>query len=251
VFTRLLVALDGSPQADEAFEQAVWLGKRFGATIVVAHVREGRPSDADSSGLLERAAERVLAAALKCDIEQRQGDPGLLLAELARGSDAALVGRRGRASSGAGAGTLGATVTTLLKMAERPVIVCGGYPSPMRTCALAFDGGDTSRRALELAARYAAITDSTVHLIHASADRTAGLGIVGAAEATLSLQGVGFVTHIEPGTPGAAVAAVVKRTGCDALFAGAHVTRGRGSAVTVSHAEEILRHTDIPVVIQP
>jgi nucleotide-binding universal stress UspA family protein len=75
--------------------------------------------------------------------------------------------------------------------------------------------------------------------------------VVGEAEAMLSLQGIAFVTHIEHGTPGAAVARVVERTGCDALFAGAHVGSGRRSDVTVSHAEEILRHTDIPVVIQP
>jgi nucleotide-binding universal stress UspA family protein len=44
---------------------------------------------------------------------------------------------------------------------------------------------------------------------------------------------------------------VIQRTECDALFAGAHVGSGRRSDVTVSHAEEILLHTDIPVVIQP
>ena len=65
--------------------------------------------------------------------------------------------------------------------------------------------------------------------------------------------GVPFVTHVEPGKPGEVVAAVVKRIRCDALFAGAHMSHrdGRPSAVVVSHAEEILRHTDIPVVIQP
>ncbi|MBI1967429.1 MAG: universal stress protein [Gemmatimonadetes bacterium] len=248
MFTRLLVAIDGSPQADEAFEQTVILGRRFGATIVVATVREGRPSDSDIGAMLERAGERVRAAGLKAELVQREGDPGPVLAELAKGSDVALVGRRGRSSASADA--LGTTVTALLKMVERPVIVCGGYPSPMRTCALAFDGGDTSRRALELAARYAGITDSAVHIIHATDDRAAGLRVVGAAEATLSLQGVAFVTHIDPGKPGDVVAAAVKRTGCDALFAGAHVSRGRLSAISVSHAEEILRHTDIPVVIQ-
>lgn len=251
MFTRLLVALDGSPQADEAFEQAVILGRQFGATIVVAHVREGRSSEGDEQGMLGRALERVHAAGLKGETAERQGDAGTLLGELARSADASLVGRRGRSS---GADTLGETVTTLLRTAERPVIVCGGHPSAMRACALAFDGGETSRRALELAALYAGVVHGTIHLIHANDDPAAGGLIVGAAEATLSLQGVPFVTHIEAGTPGEVVAAVVKRRNCDALFAGAHVSRGIGgrtSGVTVSHAEEILRHTDIPVVIQP
>jgi nucleotide-binding universal stress UspA family protein len=58
---------------------------------------------------------------------------------------------------------------------------------------------------------------------------------------------------VEPGRPGEVIAAVIARIGCDALFAGAHLeTAGRGApAVRVSHAEEILRHAVIPVVIQP
>ncbi|MGH9259036.1 MAG: universal stress protein, partial [Acidimicrobiales bacterium] len=93
-----------------------------------------------------------------------------------------------------------------------------------------------------------------VHIIHANPERDAGLRVVGVAEATLSLQGVAFVTHVEDGVPGTVVATVVKRTRCDSLFAGAHVRRqgaGRPSPVVVSHAEQILLHTDIPVCILP
>jgi len=150
-------------------------------------------------------------------------------------------------------GALGPTVISLIRIAERCVIVCGGLPSPMQSIAVAFDGGDTSRRALERAVQFATVAGSTVHLIHASDDREAGLQVVGVAEATLSMQRVAFVTHVESGKPGEVVARVIKRIRCDALFAGAHMSHseGRPSAVVVSHAEEILRHTDIPVVIQP
>ena len=101
--------------------------------------------------------------------------------------------------------------------------------------------------------QFASVAESTVHIVHANDDREAGLKVVGVAEATLSMQRVPFVTHVEAGKPGEVVARVVKRTKCDALFAGAHMSHeeGRPSAVVVSHAEEILRHTDIPVVIQP
>jgi len=76
---------------------------------------------------------------------------------------------------------------------------------------------------------------------------------VGVAEAALSMQRVPFVTHVEPGKPGEVVARVIKQTRCDSLFAGAHMSQvaGRPSAVVISHAEEILQHTDLPVVIQP
>ena len=251
MFTRLLVGLDGSPQADAAFEQAVLLGRRFGATIVVAHVREGgKPLSPDGPAMLERARERVVAAALRVEIAQREGPADAMLAELAKGTDAALVGRRGETTRGEGE-ALGSTVASLIRLAERCVIVCGGTPSPMRSCAVAFDGGVTSTRALELAVRFASIVESTVHVIHANNDRVAGLRVVGQAEAALSFQRVAFVTHVEAGKPGEVVARVIKRTRCDALFAGAHVPRAGRPSVVVSHAEEILRHTDLPVVIQP
>ncbi len=249
MFTRLLVGLDGSPSADEALEQAVHLGLRFKAKVVVAHVREThglgrRPSD--SGALLQRAQERVEDAGLDVVTILQHGDPETELATLARDVDTVLVGRRGRSSP---ADVLGKTVSSLIRIAERSVIVCASKPSPMNTCAVAYDGRETAQRALALVARFASVTHSTVHVIHATIDPTIGTMVIGEAEALLSLQGVAFVTHIERGTPGEAVARVIERTKCDALFAGAHV--GKRNAVTVSHAEEILLHTDIPVVIQP
>ena len=249
MFTRLLIGLDGSPSADAALEQAIVLARQFKATLVVGHVVERARALPEGTALLERAAARVRGAGVDAEVALREGDPDTELAALAKETDAVLVGRRGHTTQGA---ELGATVAALIKIAERNVIVCGARPSPMSACAIAFDGGPTARRALDFAARFASIMHSTIHIIYATGDHAAGVQVVGEAEAVLSLQGVAFVTHIEPGTPGEVVARVVERTKCDALFAGAHVTRtGRTSKVTVSHAEEILRHTDIPVVVQP
>jgi len=251
VFTRLLVGLDGSPNADEALEQAVQLGLRFKSKLVVAHIKEthgpGRRVS-DTGELLKRAEERVKDAGLRVQTVFKQGNPDVELAALVRDVDTVLVGRRGRSSP---ADVLGKTVTSLIRIATGSVIVCASKPSPMNACAIAYDGRETAQRALELVARFASVTHSTVHVIHATVDPAMGTMVIGAAEAMLSLQGIEFVTHIERGTPGAAVARVIERTKCDALFAGAHVGSGRRSDVTVSHAEEILLHTDIPVVIQP
>jgi len=249
MFTRLLVGLDGSPSADEALEQAVHLGLRFKSKVVVAHIKETHGlthRGSDSGALLQRAKERVADAGLAVEIVARHGNAATELAEIARDVDTVLVGRRGRSSP---ADVIGTTVSSLIRIAERSVIVCASKPSPMSACALAYDGRETAQRALELVARFASVTHSTVHIIHATIDSSVGTLVVGEAEAVLSLQGVAFVTHLEPGTPGEAVARVIERTQCDALFAGAHV--GREGGVKVSHAEEILLHTDIPVVIQP
>ena len=167
MFTRLLVGLDGSPRADAALEQAVHLGQRFGATLVVAAVREEGSAGDDGAAMLDRARERVVEAGLTAELVEREGKADLELAELAKTVDACLVGRRG---SRTGAEALGPTVASLITIAERCVIVCGGVPSPMRACAVAYDGRDTSARALDLAARFASIVESTVHVIHATSD---------------------------------------------------------------------------------
>src|SRR5256884_6867340 len=230
----MLVGLNGSPNADEALEQADHLGLRFKAKIVVAHVKEphglGRRAS-DSGPLLQRAQERVSDAGLAVETILKHGDPDAELAALARDVDTVLVGRRGRSSP---ADVLGKTVTSLIRIAERSVIVCASKPSPMSTCAIAYDGRETAQRALALVARFASVTHSTVHVIHATVDPAIGTMVIGEAEAMLSLQGVAFVTHLETGTPGAAFARVIQETQCDALFAGAHVGP---RDVTVSHAE--------------
>src|SRR5713101_2660306 len=143
------------------------LGKRFGSTIIVAFVREPGGRSGDGPAMLDRARERVLAAGLKVEAAALAGQPDLELAALAKTADAVLVGRRGVTTKGA---ALGPTVVSLIRIAERCVIVCGGLPSPMRAIAVAFDGRDTSRRALERAMQFASVAGSTVHLIHASDD---------------------------------------------------------------------------------
>src|SRR5919204_3441962 len=114
----MLIGLDGSPSADEALEQAVMLGHRFSATLVVVYVQEikGLGKRASDGGqLLERAQERVQDAGLAVETIQRQGDPAAELANLAHDVDTVLLGRRGRSSHTA---LLGATVTALIRIAE-------------------------------------------------------------------------------------------------------------------------------------
>ncbi|MGH7751683.1 MAG: universal stress protein [Gemmatimonadales bacterium] len=241
MFTRLLVGLDGSPQADIALEQAVILGERFRSTLMVVHVRERRDSDAD---LLTRAAERVTAAGLAMETLPDTGEPSEVLVRLAAGADLVCIGRQGRKRTAA----LGPTARTVIKRAGKCTLVCGGSPSPMRRVAVAYDGGPTSQRALDLGLRYSAVAGSELDVIHAG-DPAAGATVVAQAEMALSMNPVVYRTHVRAGEPGVVVAAVIRESRCDALFVGAHVEAGRDP--DVSHAEAILVETDIPVMIQP
>src|SRR3989442_8081904 len=96
--------------------------------------------------MLERARERLLAAGLTPETVAEQGEPDVLLARLASGADAVLVGRRGATPKG---DALGPTAASLIPIAGRCVIVCGGAPPPRRPCPGGVDRGDTHPRALE------------------------------------------------------------------------------------------------------
>ena len=247
MFARLLVGIDGSVQADVALEQAVVLARRFDATIITVYAHE--PGATVDRALADRAQFRVTAAGLRVNALEWPGAADQVLAEFALQAEAVLVGRRSVTSDGA----LGRTAAALIRVAERCVVVCAGAPSPMRTCAVAIDGGDSSARALELAARFASVSGSVLHVVHAGDPATAG-DAVGPAEALLSLQRVAYHTHVRPGHPAEVVADLVRELRADVLFAGAHVHRERPAepaAVVVSNAEDILSHVPIPVVVQP
>src|SRR2546427_12102889 len=101
MFTRLSIGLDGSPNADEALEQAVLLGRRFKSKLIVAHGKEtsvlGRRTS-DSGALLERAMEGVRDAGLAGGTILKHGGPGTELPARARGVGAGFGGRHGRSS---------------------------------------------------------------------------------------------------------------------------------------------------------
>lgn len=268
MFTRLLVGLDGSPPSLVALSQAIQLGQRFEATIVLAHITtpelervSGRSSQSapwveatratpwDAAGygaeLLQDAAGAVARAGLRAEPVLTHGDAAAELRRLAADCDATLIGRAGL---GANMEPLGPDARELIRQSPAPIIVCGARTSAFARCAVAYDAGPESVRALELAARFAGITGSALEIIHAAHDESAGRAVLARAAAALSQSPVRFEAHFAAGEVDTAIAAVVERRGCDALFTGAHHTEGRGHEVP-SHTEALLRATDLAVVV--
>src|SRR5437667_10322739 len=113
--------------------------------------------------MLDRARERVVAAGLQVEATELTGEADVELAELAKTVDAVLVGRPGVTTKG---GALGPTVISLIRIAQRCVIVCGGLPPPTQSIAVAFAGPDTSRRAVERGMQFASRARAQAHLQH-------------------------------------------------------------------------------------
>ena len=275
MFQRLLVGLDGSAGADAALGAAITLGRRDGATIVLAAVTEirlleapmfeaagplwteGMPLapiasdlretlDARAKQLLAEGTERVAEAGLPAETVRAVGIVDEELLRLAETTDAVVIGRRGELH--AHAGKIGAVTTHIIKSALRPVVVAGDQPSAYERPVVAYDGGETSGHALEAAARFAAERHLPLDVVHVADDPRDAAGTLAAASAIAAARGVTPRTFALSGDIAHAVADWVSRNGGDFLVVGVH--GGRGTPWPLgSHAEKIIRATTVPVLV--
>jgi nucleotide-binding universal stress UspA family protein len=140
VMKRILVGVDGSPEAAAAAEKAADLAKLVGARLQIAYVVPRRPPPGPEAyappGDRRDLVERHYAAALLHDAELRCARPGLVLdsathsgpiAEtLAEAADAGdfdlvVVGHRGRGA--VRRALLGSVADRLVQISHKPVLV--------------------------------------------------------------------------------------------------------------------------------
>ena len=141
MYDTLLVATDGSSDADAALSHAIGLAASVGATLHVVSVVETRtaydnaivdPEEvrenlrADARSALSRAQAAAKEAGVECRTILEEGPPPERILETigAVGADAVVVGATGR--SGFKRLVLGGTAEQLLESAPIPVIVIGG-----------------------------------------------------------------------------------------------------------------------------
>jgi nucleotide-binding universal stress UspA family protein len=275
MFTRLLVGLDGSPGADAALEAAICLGRHFRTTIVLAAITdirlleaplfetagplwtEGVPAapvavelrealEERATKILDAAAARVAAGGLQSEALRAIGLVNEELIRLADQAEAIVVGRRGELHGEPG--TIGAVTSHIIKRSPKPVFVAGDRPSACERPVVAFDGGETSTHALELAARYAEALGLSLAVVHVNDDAEKGDALLAKAAAFLSGRGAAFETRRLPGDVTRGVTGFLGEWRGDLLIAGAHGGRHHGWTIG-SHAEKLLKATTIPVII--
>jgi nucleotide-binding universal stress UspA family protein len=275
VFQRLLVGLDGSAGAAAALEAAIALGRRSGSTIVLAVVTEIRlleaplfeaagplwtegmplaPIASDLREALDERAKRFLAegvdrvtdAGLATETVRAVGIVDEELLRLAETTDAVVIGRRGELH--AHPGKLGVVTAHIIKSALRPVLVAGDQPSAFERPVVAFDGGETSRHALEAAAGFAAERNLPLDVLHVADDPRDAAEVLSAATVIATARGVTPRTFALSGDIVDTVADWLTRNGGDFLIVGVH--GGRGTPWPLgSHAEKLIRATVVPVLV--
>lgn len=279
---KIIALVDGSIYSESVCEHAAWISARTGAPVELVHVlgRREAPETQDLSGsirlgartqLMEELAEldaqrarligqrgRAILEDARAIVERaggtdvtsrlRHGDIVETIAEVEDEARVIVIGKRGEAADFA-KGHLGSNLERIVRVAHRPVVVASRAFRPVRSVLVAYDGGRSAMKAVDLIARSPLFLDLAVTVVTVGTD-TADLrrGLADAA-ALLKAAGIEAATRIVPGQPETELGRLVEEEGFGMVVMGAYGHSRIRSMIIGSTTTEMVRSCKVPVVL--
>ncbi len=280
MYDDVLVGVDGSDPAATAYERALAVATDHGARLHVLYVADtNRDSVTTVSGdvvdALEMEGERVLSTfedraadtAVQQVTEVRQGDPAETVEAYAEREsvDLIVLGKSGKSS--VRRVLLGSVTERVVRGTDVPTLTVQGDDDrgryPFEVVLAATDGSDAADAAVDHAARLAAGSDATLHVL--SVAEPPGLDVGGAevpeslrsecesvvAEAADAARAANVETVVEAVETGAAhdvVREYARDHDADLVAVGAHGQRGFERRLLGGTTEKLLRTVSLPVL---
>jgi nucleotide-binding universal stress UspA family protein len=276
----ILICTDGSNYAHEACLYGAWLSQQTQAAISVLYVTDLRqfeiPAVADFSGSLgiqpfegmisqlqeieEMKANFVKDHALKtlkdAGVEDNKitfhHETGLLvevMSDYADVADLVLLGKRGENANFA-TEHLGSMLERVLRSVDQPCLVTNREFKTLSKVAIAYDGGDSCKKALDYIAANEPFRSMELHVVvcvegHKETEATDRLE---EAEAKLQQAGLSPNCQILSGEVETAIADYVEQSEIDLLLLGAYGHSRIRKLLIGSTTTELLRSCRIPVL---
>lgn len=196
--TYVTACIDGSACAPAVCDYAAWASQRLNAPLTFLHVLDQRqyPVSADLSGniglgsrehlldelaaldeqrnklaleqglvMLAAAKERAIADGVSSpETRQRHGDLLESLRELGNDIRLLVIGRQGESSDGAEL-HVGSQLESVIRIMRRPLLVTPTRFKQPESAMLAFDGGATTRKGVEMLAASPLLKGLPIHLV--------------------------------------------------------------------------------------
>lgn len=259
-----LLASDFTARSDRPLDRALWLTRKKGGRLVIAHVLEKGEGDPDPA-IAERLRADLPQEARDAELVVRAGSAPTVLAQIAseRGSDVIVTGVA--RYNNLGDYVLGTAVDYIVRNADVPVlIVRKRAAAPYAHMVVATDLSDCSRAAFLAAASLfpdAAIT--LVHAFHVPFQGWLSSGEVKRDMRTEAQSGLdAFLAHadvaplkariealVDEGETGGVVVRQIKRTDASLLVLGTHGRSGFAHVTIGSQAEMLLAVVDVDVLM--
>ena len=280
---KVLACVDQSRYADCVADYAAWAALRMAAPLEFLHVIDRHPevsTSNDHSGaigidaqqtllselsrqdesksraareqgrlFLNRLRQRALAAGVESpDVRQRHGTLQETLTLQQDSVRLFVLGRRGE-SAEATQRDLGRNVESVVRALRKPILaVTEGFSEPRRVM-IAFDGGNVTRRGVEMVAASPLFRDLPVHLLMSGRQRQDSVRQLEWARATLEAAGFDAPATLVPGDAESIIARAVQDQGIDLLLMGAYSHSPLRSLLMGSKTSDLLRSARIPALL--
>lgn len=279
---KIIALVDGSIYSASVCDHAAWIASRTGAPVELFHVlgRREASDTHDHSGAIRLGARTVLlqelaeldaqraklisqrgrailedaqaivekAGVTEVTTRLRQGDIVEAVADVEGDARVILIGKRGEAADFA-KGHLGSNLERIVRASHKPVVVASRAFRPIRKVLVAYDGGASAMKAVDLIARSALFQGLVVHVVtvgSATPEATKGLED---AKAMLEAAGIAAETSVLPGQPESVLARLVEEAQFDMLVMGAYGHSRIRSLIIGSTTTAMIRACKVPVVL--
>jgi len=279
----VLAAIDPSPYGGSVAGLAAWAALRLSAPLELLHTieRGAKPPAADLSGNLSLGGQEALLAQLadldeqrarlaqehgrvlleqtrvqlasatgvQAQVRQRHGDLADTLLDIESGVRLFVLGKRGEHADFE-RGHLGGQLEHVLRAVHRPVLVASrAFKAPQRFL-IAFDGGATTRRCVDMVCASPLLEGLACDLMMVGDPDNAALREhLAWAQARLASAGFAPQADIVPGHPEAVIAREVGARGIELLVMGAYGHSRIRTMILGSTTTQVLRSCPIPVLL--
>ncbi len=276
---KLLVCTDGSSYAHVCCEFAAWLANRTGAAIEVLYVTDLRqfevPLVADLSGSLGIQPYQAILGQLQ-DLESKKArvvlddaakvfelaglsdrlttthKTGLLvdcLSDYEGSEDLVMLGKRGENANFA-TEHLGSTMERVVRASGRPCLVTSRSFQEPRRVLVAYDGGESCRRAVEFLSKSEILRDLDVHIVTVVAHlEDEALKHLREAEKTMRDGGFSPICQMLHGDTEEAISSYVSTNHIGLLVMGAYGHSRIRYLIIGSTTTEMIRTCKVPVLL--
>ncbi len=281
--TRVLCVIDGSLYAESVCDHAAWIANRLNAAVDVVHVltrRDGAADMGDLSGsiglgarsslleelseldaqrarlaqehgraILEDAKERLLAADVRrVTTRLRHGEIAETVSALESEANVIVIGKRGESADFESL-HLGSNLERVARQSNRPVMVASRMFNPIQRMMVAFDGGKSVDKIIDVMTQIPALQSLECHLLTVGAESASIASKLEQAANRLRDVASSVSTDQLPGVPERVIAEQVAERNIDLLLMGAYGHSRIRSLLIGSTTTEMLRSCQIPVVL--
>lgn len=280
---KIAALVDGSIYSQSVCTHAAWFAHRTGAPVEIVHVlsRHERSNSDDLSGairlgarsrllehlatvdeerarlasqhgraILEDASELVEAGGVtEVTTHLRSGDLVEAVAQVEKDAGLLVIGKRGEAADFA-KGHLGSNMERIVRASHRPVLVASRGFQPIEKALLAFDGGPSTKRAVDYIAQSAAFKGLDLSIVTVGNSDAILKSERDQAVARLRDSGVNASSYTISGTqPETALAELVEAECIGMVVMGAYGHSRIRSLVIGSTTTSLVRACKVPMLL--